>query len=103
MQVIDNGVAVGTANTLTGVITTGYSINHTLGFNSIGSVGLSSFQGLEATFEVDSIMTGNVAGLASNGLFFGVVAGNTAIGNLGNSLWNNEQLKEKPFILRYLL
>lgn len=90
VQVIDNGIAAGTANTLTGVITVGSANNHTLGFNSSGTVDLSSFQGLEATFLVNSITTSNVAALANNGLFFGVVAGNNSTGNLGNSLWNND-------------
>jgi arylsulfatase A-like enzyme len=90
VQVIDNGVSTGAANPSTGVITTGTSNNHTLGFNSSGAVDLSSFLGLEASFVVDSITTSNVAGLLNNGLFFGVVAGTNATGTAGNSLWNND-------------
>ena len=67
VQVVDNGIAAGTSNDSTGVISTGAG-NHTLGFNSSAAVDLSSYAGFTATFVVDSItLTGNVADLLYNG------------------------------------
>ena len=88
-QVVDNGVASGNANTLTGVISTGAD-THNLGFNSAATVNLSTYAGFKATFVVDSMTLGvNVADLQANGLFFGVVSGTNATGTAGTSLWNN--------------
>jgi arylsulfatase A len=90
IQVVNNGVATGTANTTTGVIVTGAS-THTLGFNISATVDLSSYHGFSATFVVDSMtLSVNVSSLGSNGLFFGVVSGTNAIGTTGTSLWNND-------------
>jgi arylsulfatase A len=90
VQIVDNGNASGSANTSTGVIATG-AVFHALGFNSSNTVDLSTYGALTATFEVDSMtLSGHIADLAANGLFFGLVSGTNATGTDGSSLWNND-------------
>lgn len=98
VQVLENGtdtVTAGSANTLTGLITSGVGSpnihNHAIGFNSSGLVDLSSYAGFTATFEVDSIEISSgrsLDALTGNGIFFGVVSGTNATGTAGTSLFN---------------
>ncbi|MCH7227091.1 sulfatase-like hydrolase/transferase [Haloferula sp. A504] len=100
IQVVENNVdnlVAGSANTGTGLIITGERASpqpadsHNIGFNSSSTVDLSSYSGFTATFVVDSMsVAGTVAALNFNGLFFGVVSGNSATGTAGNSLWVND-------------
>ncbi|MCG8587499.1 MAG: hypothetical protein MI757_22560 [Pirellulales bacterium] len=102
VQVVDNGTDTavsGSANTGSGVIITGNSgtsgsgNTHNIGFNSSGLVDTTSFSQFTATFEIESIsLTGNVANLSFNGLFFGVVSGTNATGTGGASLWRNDPM-----------
>lgn len=101
-QVVENDLddlIAGSANTSTGLIRTGQRSDsntpyiHAIGFNSSGTVNLSTFAGFTATFTVDSIsLTGGieVTDLLANGMFFGVVSGANATGTAGTSLWNNQ-------------
>lgn len=91
----DDAIA-GSTDTSTGLIRTGLRSGsnpdtHAIGFNSSGTVDLSSFAGFTATFTVTSISlsSGEVTDLLANGMFFGVVSGTGATGTAGTSLWNN--------------
>ncbi len=103
IQVVDNSDTIslslpGSADTNTGLLHTGQRSggsphSHTIGFNSSGAVDLSSYLGFTATFVVDSIFLSDgetIAGLLANGMFFGVVSGTNATGQLANSLWNQD-------------
>ena len=92
-QVSDGGGAGGSANTTTGLIRTGTGSGDasTYGINSSGLVSLSGYTSITATFVVDSItLSGGVADLLYNGMFFGMVAGANATGTGSASLWNND-------------
>lgn len=78
VQQFTNGIGTGgSSSTSTGLITTGSAVNSTYGLNSSGLVSLTGYTSFTATFVIDSIAIGStaVADLASNGMFFGVVAG----------------------------
>lgn len=89
-QSFSNGTGTGGAgDPATGIITTGNNVNSTRGLNNVSRVAVPvGTTSLTATFLV-AAAPANVAALAANGLFFGIVSGAAATDTDADAIYVN--------------